>query len=328
MNKNLVEFSHTDWDGMVSAIFPAVYYGKKGYNICCQHCNYDKIDADIIRYINSSDYREDDVIFITDISVSYETALILDNLPNEKVMIDHHKTAYERLSVRNKGAKLDFKWMFIREEESATYYTHKYFMNKTKGTGLGEVMEAYKELVYYTNLWDTKSRECVEYKNSVGNINRLNALFSALGSVNFKTRFTLNPSIELSESEIVKVETTQNIIRKYCKKTRNYVISGKVDKQSVLYAVMFADSYKSDIADFTFKTNGELLYAVILDMNSCTGSLRRNNKHDMSEHVSMDEIAKTLSGGGGGHPFAAGFGFSLQNSGEIIARAFSGNLTR
>lgn len=320
MDMRFKGFSHTDLDGVVSSIIATKYYMLKGYSVTTEHCNYDNINNKIIEYLNSYEYNPNTIIFITDISCSYDVALKLDNLSNKVILIDHHQTALEDLSKKEEG-KTDFKWSYIKEGDSASLLTYKYFLKLCElnnDIDTYNKIKEYEKLVYLTDLWDTKSRLSDEYIKNRDKINRLNTLFNALGISSFKARFLLNPSIEFTIEEDIKVDTLLKIKDNVCKYTKVYVLPYNKNGYKFLYGLAFSNLYKSDIAEYHFNLNKDLAIMFILDFNSCSCSLRRNGLHPLCEEIDLSKIAEQFDGGG--HPFAAGFSFEIKDYDKVMKR--------
>lgn len=316
-------FTHTDLDGVVSNLIACTYFIWKGCSISTERCGYDNIDKNILGYINSWEYDPDAVIFISDISPSYEVFCILDNLPNPKILIDHHQTAMDKIDVVETKS---FPWAYIQEGDSASLLVMKYLLQQVKsdtsekGVKMLESLRAYYDLVYLTDLWDCRSRESEEYIANLDKITRLNGLFSALGWFKFKDRFIANPSIETTEVEDAMVDMLLRIKKNVMRYTRVYCLKYNKEDKNALYGLGFANDYTSDVAEYIFSQYTELLFVVLINMNGCTGSLRRNSKHELCESTDLQELAKQFDEGGGGHPFAAGFSFNIDNYHTIINR--------
>ena len=73
-------FSHTDLDGVGSAVIIKALFPKKEDVIDVAYCDYDKINQKVRNFIESKHCRSYDYIFITDISVDEPTAALLQKI--------------------------------------------------------------------------------------------------------------------------------------------------------------------------------------------------------------------------------------------------------
>lgn len=317
-------FTHTDLDGAVSNLLFCRYYIMNGYSISTELCTYGNVDSKIASYLNSYKYNASDVIVITDISPSKEIADKLDSFPNKKILIDHHQTALENLGDEN--GSLNYSWMLIREGDSAAKLVLKYLLKLTEqDEKQNSVMKQYINLVVLADLWDSKPRNSEEYISNLSDISDINALFSVLGYNNFKARFIINPSIELSEVENAQIAVLVKIKEDACKYTRIISLSSTWEEKKVLYGVGFVTGkFKSDIAEWQFNVNNDLLFVILLDLNIFSGSIRRNGNHPLHESLDLSVLADKIAGGGG-HPFAAGFNFELDNYADILDTVLKGS---
>ena len=310
-------FTHTDLDGAVSNLIALKYFIGKRYKVSTDLCTYGNVDKNIMGYFNSFEYNPEAVIVVTDISFSKEVAEHLDKAPNKVIMIDHHKSA-EELFMDEDGRPI-YDWMTIFEGDSASFLTYKYFMGiSKKDSEMRTILYNYKVLVYITDLWDTKSRQSEEFIKYDKEIRNMLNLFKGIGFNAFKDRFFQNPSIKLMEKEEGVVETVERLKRNSMKKFQLYVLPVTFRGETHVFGFGFASDYISEVAEYIFDMNDKCLFSVTLDMNYCSGSFRRNQKHPLGEEVDVEELAKQF--GGGGHPFAAGFEFEIKDYDRVIKK--------
>jgi oligoribonuclease NrnB/cAMP/cGMP phosphodiesterase (DHH superfamily) len=323
-------FTHTDLDGVVSNVLFCVYYNMLGYGHSTEMGQTGaNVDGKIREYLNSREYDPTDTIIITDICPTYDMACILDNLPNPKILIDHHDTSREMLS-RNKKTAIDFSWGYIAEGDSATMLCYRYIekhlkANPAHSEWYSKVFLAYRPLVAITDLWDTKPRNSegfVTHKNLIETI--LN-LYGTLGFTGSKARFYTNPNIELTDVEQAKVDVVAKLKQDVLKFTNVFIVPTKYKDTNCVYGVSFSSLYRSELADYMFQTNSELIFAVIINMNTCKVSFRRS-LHPLAQDLDLTRIAKHFDLTGGGHPFACGCGFSLENYKDVIDSLLSGTV--
>jgi hypothetical protein len=317
-------FTHSDLDGVVSNLLFCKYYNLQGYEHSTENCSTGSdTDLKIKAYLNSSyEYRKDDIIVITDVCMSYEVACILDNLPNIKIHIDHHDTSQKMLGVHNPNG--DFSWSYIKEGDSATMMVYKYLNKATKEKKeLNIKLKEYQPLVVVTDLWDTKSRVSEDFIKWTVPIENTLSLMNCIGFSNFKARFMINPNIELSEVELARVSTVHKIKNNVMKYTQVYSRPKEYKDFGVIYGVCFGGLYRSEVAEYVFKNNPELLFVAIIDMNGCRVSLRTGH-HKLAEGLDLTKVCKQFDENGGGHPFACAFGFSIDEYSKVVNKLMFG----
>lgn len=314
-------FTHSDLDGVVSNLLFCKYYTLIGYGHSTENCNTgDDVDKKIKAYLNNAyEYTPEDIIVITDVCMSYDVACILDNLPNRKILIDHHDTSKDMLSRKNKESKeTDFNWAFIQEGDSATMLVYKYLHKLTKESiEINNILKEYRTLTLVTDLWDTKPRDSIDFLNWLSPIENTLSFMNCIGFANFKARFMSNPSIELSDVEMAKVETVKKIKDNVMKYTNVFVRPYTYKDTKICYGVCFGGLYRSEIAEYVFQNNSDLTFLIVIDMNNTKVSFRRA-RHALSENMNLIQIAKQFDEKGGGHPFACGFNFKLEEYNKII----------
>lgn len=310
-------FTHNDLDGAVSNLIALKYFIGLRYSASTDICSYGNVDKNIEGYLNSYEYDPEAVIVVTDISFSEEVAEKLDKVSNPVIMLDHHKTAEEVFM--GEDGRLKYKWMRIQEGNSASFMAYKYFRNRAeRGSIVRKEIEKYKKLVYLTDLWDTKSRQSEEFVKYEKDIKKVLDLFKGLGYNEFKDRFFGNPSIEMSERERAITETIEKTKKRYMSRFRVYNLPISFEGENHLYGFGFSSDFVSEVAEHIFSMNDRCLFSVTLDMNGCSGSFRRNEKHPEWEKIDVSKIAEQF--GGGGHPFAAGFEFEIKDYDRVIKK--------
>jgi oligoribonuclease NrnB/cAMP/cGMP phosphodiesterase (DHH superfamily) len=317
-------FTHSDLDGVVSNLLICKYYSTLGYNHSTENCSTgDNVDRKIKEYINSKEYSESDLIIITDVSMSYEVACILDVLPNKKILIDHHASAQKDLGRNN--PKGDFPWAYVREGDSATMLVYKYLNNITKtNKELNDMIREYRPLVVVTDLWDTKSRISEDFVLWLPQIENILGLMNCVGFSNFKARFLLNAPITLTELEMAKVETVTKIKLGVMKYTNIFIKTKEYKEYAVCYGVCFASLYRSEVAEYAFQNNADLAFIAMIDMNGSRVSFRRNVRHPLEKDMDLTKVVKQFNSDGGGHPFACAFGYKMDDYSIVINRLLTG----
>lgn len=316
---DVVMFSHNDLDGTVSNLIMQVYIQTclKPDKITTKFCNYHNIDSEVLGYYNSFEYNPNNMIVVTDISVKKETAKVMEEKSQFKILIDHHDTAVEELS--HEGQLL-FNWMDIEEGHSASYMAYKYVDKECSPEFRDNVLKHYQELVFLTDQWDSQERTTEIYRNNEKKIKDLLLLHNVVGQQSFKARFYTNPKVEFDIIETTQINTVNKYRNDTLKYSRLTVLSKTTDYgQDVLVGFCFSDRYKSELAEYHCEMNKELDVIFVIDMNGCAISVRRNN-HSMTD---IGVLAESF--GGGGHPYAAGIAFKLEEFFNVFKRIVTGD---
>lgn len=310
-------FTHNDLDGAVSNIMALIYYLSYRYSVSTEICSYGNIDENIRGYLNSYEYDSNAIIVITDISPSEEVAEELDKIPNKKILLDHHKTAIETFADEKGNMKYD--WMYIKEGDSASFLAFRYFRDLSKKCNFKDIIQRYdlyKELVYIADLWDSKPRESQGFKKNDKKIRSILNLFSGMGFMTFRDRFFHRPSLVFDIQEQAIDKTIEKIKNRYIRNVRVYKLSHTYRGERVFFGFGFVSEYISEVAEYMVITDKDLLFTFTLDLNACSGSLRKNDTHKFGKDFDVSEIAEQF--GGGGHPYAAGFEFKIEDYDKII----------
>ena len=311
--------THTDMDGSGSSILLRHFFGKN--LILVKYFTNYGMDKGIKDTVENETLMESiDVLFITDISCSIETAIYIANskYANKIILLDHHPTA-KKLNA--------FPFAYVEEEVKDASFDHLIYKEKlhtydgsitTSGTtlmldfliskGFYPKSKLVLELAHTIGAYDSWSWSKVfdnakEYSN-------LNTLFAIYEQEKFekvfvkklkkgeKTLFgkTENLLLELEESKI------ENYVSTKSKLFETFYIS--IDERNYFAIFANVDRYYSNIFDKMMELypNAELLIA----NNSGKISLRTRK-----DDVNVSEIAQKV--GGGGHVQAAGFSMFEEN---------------
>ncbi|MEG2289543.1 MAG: DHHA1 domain-containing protein [Clostridium sp.] len=281
-------FSHTDLDGVgcnivVKSTFENMNFSSK---VDCENLNYDTIDNTIENFIINEEYKDYDLIFVTDISVNEDVAELIENTCKDKMrLLDHHPTALHL----NK-----YSWAIVdieRDNEKTCSTTMIYDELGFEDDYLYGWVECIRK--YDTWLWkekynDIKSKE-------------LNDLFFILGKEKFiaKALECIKDEVRVErfiEKHRALLDEKQKQIDEYVENKNKTLM--KINKGSVMLGVVFAEHYHSELGNRLSETNQDCDLIMIINGNKV--SLRT-----VRDDVNCGEIAKLL--GGGGHPKASGF---------------------
>lgn len=309
-------FTHTDLDGVGCAVLAYLAFGRE--NVDVEYCNYDDIDERVADYICTQKWEKYDKTYITDISISYDLAIIINEL-NEQynvILFDHHATAL--------GLN-EYDWCEVRVNDTLS-------KAKTCGTAIffrylidGERFVDFKPKVinniikfvkivrdYDTWRWAELGDEGIVCK-------RVNDLFYIYGRDKFIRWITrqiytfINPKDvfslwenkqfpEFSSDDKAVLDQKQKDIDQYIEeKNKQIVVS--VDQFGHKYGIVFAERYFSELGNRLCELNPELDYVAMIDISSGKVSYR-TVRDDLDVG---GEIAHAY--GGGGHPKAAGSTF-------------------
>lgn len=316
VNKILV-FHHSDLDGMGVKIIGMKYAEYAGFDCETYKCNYQDVNEIIRTTLEKADLNTVEEILIGDISVDQETAEYLDELYKHGVKIrlrDHHKTA-EWLNI------LD--WAQVSEKVNGTDRCGTWLLAMSEG--FEEVYKKFKLFVDTVDSWDTWKWK------SEGNTDahKLNELFQVLGEKEF-TRYMLyeyptflnkdnlfDPYAEIwIEAHSKQVDKIVSNCEKHMY-TTNLSVDTKYCREKFMSGVVFCNTDLSDVADKILSNHPELDILVLVSMPR-TISLR--TQKNLS--IPMGDLAKRLTGSGGGHPKAAGATIPQRKFKKLISKFF------
>ena len=189
-----VLFTHDDLDGVSCGV---VLESAKGIWLArTNYMNYDNIDIDFRHFIESEEYKNFDLIFMTDISIKQDVELI--NLINSTiadkfVLLDHHKTA-EWLN--------EYKWATVKTELNGrltcgTELVFQYIKDNNildVNKGIEELFTEFVELVRLYDTYDFKriDRYDAEQASMADNAQDLNTYMHFVGVMNFDSEIIDN----------------------------------------------------------------------------------------------------------------------------------------
>lgn len=320
MSKKVKVFTHTDLDGIGSAILLKIAAHDSDFDLDYYYLDYDKVNDHISEFIKSGHHKNYDAIFITDISVNDEVAEMLNAIHEKQdqadvFLLDHHKTALDL----NK-----YPWAKVQVEYPESYFNDG-FKHKTSGTSL--VMDYIKstQSIFFTdenifhvegydrdNLLD-KMDEFAEivrrydtwewYTFYQDDFPKLwNDLFYLQSRSEFADnmidRIEYNQDILFTDVEQAILHQNQRSIDQYFDKKMNQV--QYTEMQGFNCAYVFSEMYGSEIGNRMAIALPEADFIMLIDVGSMKVSLR-----GVKENVDLSQVAKYY--GGGGHPRASGF---------------------
>lgn len=326
-------FSHSDLDGDGCRIVLNTWFPNDLVDTTTV-ANPNKASEAVLEFIEDKDYENYDHIFITDISISNEVAMLVEGLPSEHAdkftLLDHHITAdylnrysWCKVIVKDTNGKTSGTSMLLSHlnEQSESYGGMLYGKSVLPEAQM-MALKSFSETVRRYDSWEWHD----VYNDT--NPKLLNDLFFLVGPSQF--------TIKMIE-RILKCETTVIIegfwkdmmtkeelftLGAIQKQIDSYITrkSGQIREVEILgyrAGVVFADQYTSELGNILSECHPHLDFIAIVDMNTNKVSYRTIHKHiDIATN-----IAKNF--GGGGHPQACGNSFDDALSTAFINVVFS-----
>lgn len=316
-------FTHgADMDGISCHVIAKVFVGD---DVVVSTHNYDDIDKAFLDFLHSNGLNDFERVFITDLSISDETAERVDGyLKSGRKMpkiqlLDHHKTA-ERLN------KYEWCTVSVNDENTGrpTCGAMLFFNYFEKEVGESEMKRflrwndyslasllAFVQMVRDWDTWEWKNNEL-----SWGKIaKQLNDLFGIYGKERFvewaidKVKRSDHMFIhDWAGDESLLLEIREKEINDYIQKKNESLV--KYDLHDLgMAGVVFADRFVSELGNQICENHPELDFAAIINLSYKTVSFRT-----VKDDVDVSLIAKKF--GGGGHKKAAGA--QIGNGDEVI----------
>lgn len=318
-------FSHTDLDGISCNVLANIFFGQE--NVVATNHNYDEIDKAVLDFFRSEELQTYDYVFITDLSVSDETAEIIDGyiksgrVQPQIILLDHHKSA-ERLNKYN--------WCTVKETISCdervepTCGTELFWMWFTSKKFISSGYDSFYISVFVQMVldWDTWLWKTDPDSWGVKS-KELNDLFYIFGKEEFvgwaesklkaKAQYSLDDGWSCTEQ--ILLDNRKKEIETYIKQKNSSLISYFIEAANCYVGVTFADRFVSELGNRLCELHPELDCIAVVNMSSGIVSLR-----SVREDTDVSEIAKIF--GGGGHIHASGFTFKKNLTKDTITKIF------
>ena len=261
-----LHISHNDLDGLGCGVLIKKFISG---NIKTVYLGYDDID----RYIEDN-YHYYDRIIITDVSPQYGT---VEMLAGEKdvLIIDHHASS---------EALKDFHFTYHDITKCATMLTYEYLLQK------GFKAEEYEEFARCINdvdMWFLKREDSL----------KMSVLFNLMGIIRMEERFLSAAYNGFTDTEKLLITLEEERRDNYIKKAMKNIETIK-DKDGLTFAVVFAESYVSELGNYIISEDISD-YVMLINAQSKKISLRSRKDIDI-RHIAERN-------GGGGHKNAAAF---------------------
>jgi len=289
MKKRIRLFSHTDLDGVVPNVL--VKLAHKNDFVYITNTDYQFINEQILNFVSSGEIKDYNIIYITDISITAETAVILDQACidyNISIhLFDHHKTA-EHLN--------QYSWAFVSEgiEEFKYTGTWLFFEYLNKKYKLNDSARLLSEMTRQYDSWEWKYK----YNDEMPRL--LNDLFVIYGAADFVKKMICRVEhnhdlIQFYDRGVLKIE--KNRIARYVKK--KYKTLRKFDYNEYKVGLLYAEQHYSDLTLELSKEFPDVDILIIVNISEGGVSYRSINKN-----IDVSKIAQNF--GGGGHAETAG----------------------
>ena len=312
-------FTHNDLDGIGCALLAALHYGID--NIDFETCKYDDINQKVLEYFETKSYLNFERCFITDISISTETAnFIVSYQDPENIefcslkhikLLDHHISALELNAFSFCSVQTTY------EDGHKTSGTSLFFdYLKTafpKNSQLhSSFVQTFVEKIRLYDTWEWADTEDLDAKH-------LNNLYYILGRDYFFDNWLkrlLNPSsiFGFTETEKLLLELNQNEIDKYIEaRNEDLIVKEILGYQA---GIVFANRFQSELGNKLAELHPELDFIAMINIGGGVSC------RTIKDHINLaNDIASFF--GGGGHPKASGFPVPAEIREMVINTLFS-----
>ena len=288
--KRFMIITHTDLDGIGAAIVGKVVFNKQKVDV--KFCGYHNVNTEVLNALRYGNYSH---VFITDISVTKETADVIEKNYKSKVhLLDHHQ---------NLEYLKEYEWSIIDPgiegkpgNDCGTSLFYKFLLETCKFRP-NEALVQFVEKVRRYDTWDWDN-----FLNDQ-DAKKLNDYFGIVGFFDFMNEFVqkiMNNNTELFD------EFAERLL-KYEQRKIDFVLKGKdkslivkeIDKHNVGF--VFCDNYQSEIGNRLLKLHPEIDGIVLINMSGGKISIRSTEDREFDSAI----IARRWFNGGG-HKCAAG----------------------
>lgn len=312
--KKYAIISHDDFDGFAPTFLAKAAFGEQ--LIFAKNCNYGEVNQVAMDFINSNEYTEDVVLFITDLGLKDETMEAVNQfveVGREVHMFDHHKQneplnrfSWANIIVEKNGIKTAGTTLFYEYLVDNGWLFPNAFLN------------SFVEIVRSYDTWDWTINNDILAKE-------FNRLLYLIGPKRMENYFfkNFNGDVSLTESPITEIPEEYTLamdidwegIQEYVKDSIKRVRF--VEYKGYKVAVSFTEFHLPHVVDGITNNFEDVDFVCVLNVGANKGSFRSRKPN-----ITVDWIAKEL--GGGGHPMAAGFEPSNDMLATIISNVDKG----
>ena len=290
-------FTHTDLDGVGSAILLKRYYGKQ--NVDCEFCEYDGFESNIGKFIDSGRYVNYEYVYICDMSFGEDIAEIIDSTENLKVrmcLVDHHQTAV----YLNK-----YEWAAVREYKKdgsrhcALSLLHEILMGG-KADSLDKMkistpgVKSFVEIVRRYDTWEWWAK----YEDEEPKM--WDDLLYIYGKKMFMDivlkRLEVFGHLLITKNEELLLIMEERKRQEYIDRKNSLLKTVQIDSYNV--GVVFAERYISELGNELCKLNPDIDFVAMINMDGYV------SYRTIRDDINLGKLAEKF--GGGGHAKASG----------------------
>lgn len=303
MEKKVLIFGHTDLDGIGVQIIGIKRAESLGLPYEVFKCNYSEVNHIVRKVLSTHNPYEIEEVLIGDISVNEEVAQALSKMRENGVRVvlrDHHATA-EWLN--------KYPWAYVAEKEEGIPFCGTYLLAKEFPDIFTE-MSVFIETVDSWDTWKWKDTNNEDAK-------KLNSLFQIMSTqefidyiLNLDMKDVSQPSELFNAYTDALIAAYNSLVIKSAKTCESSMWTANFqfpehDNITLKGGIIFCNSFTSNIADYILTAHPELDFLMI-------GNLPRTLSFRTQKElpIPLGDVAKYMTGSGGGHPQSAGAGIS------------------
>lgn len=288
--------THNDLDGIGCYIVGKYFLDDEIDVSFCSYGNVNDIALEVVSNIDSYD-----MVFITDISISEDTAKKLNKYNKKIRLLDHHPTALPLNKYEWANVTINFNG--INTCGTELFY---HLLTNSKET---KNLKRFVELVRRYDTWHWKELGDIQAKE-------LNDLLYIIGKEEFIKNIICkiqnDNKLIFDEQDKYILKLRQNEIDRYIEKKNKNIITKEILGYNA--GIVFADNFISELGNKLSELHPELDFIAMINQETISYRTTNNN-------IDLSEIAKAF--GGGGHPKASGSQISKDCIEEFIDILFN-----
>ncbi|MDD2490137.1 MAG: hypothetical protein PHY26_02670 [Bacilli bacterium] len=277
-------FTHkSDIDGLGAVVLSKLAFNNLTYELCEVY----EIDERFSKCDKENKLSVYDKIFITDLCLNDDLILKIhanEQLRNKVLIFDHHP--------KNKDYNYDWVTIKVKKEKGkccGTSLFYEYLVNN-KYLSSTASLNTFVELTRQYDTWEWKDK----YNNELANyLTVLMNIYQSEMYINEMTNKVINNNeFYFTDTELKLIMLEVQKVNLYVEKAIANMCIFPLDGNKV--GIVFAESYRNDIAEVLRNQNYDLDYVAIINFYRKTISYRA-----IKEGFNVKEIA--IKNGGGGH---------------------------
>lgn len=294
-----------DLDGVMPVILTDLAFEEYDYHLL----DIDEVDSYMLESLKNNRFDGYDKVFMTDICISEEVALKIDQLDfKEKFQVlDHH---YTRLPL-NRFSFIEVVDVKDGIHESGTSLYYKYLLKNYANQNLIKESVSYMvSLVRLGDTWEWKRFNVLEARD-------LGTLFAYYGNekfINYYCSFLRkNKEFYFNEAEKMLIYLDRKKIESYVEEKKQELMKKEISGHTV--GIVFAEQYRSELGNALAEYyQDEVDFIIIINVS------RSISYRSVREDFSVADFAEIY--GGGGHKQAAGSPLPADLKDKIIEYIF------